>query len=49
MGKVCPLCIGHVIQYMHSDCESTINGILWEVTQEQIGIGSSNSVDRLTL
>ena len=39
-GKICPLCIGHVIQRMRSGYNRIVNGILQEmsevITQERI-------------
>jgi len=44
--------IGHVIHRMHSGCKRIVNGILWEmselITQERIGLLSSNLVEELT-
>jgi len=53
VGKICFLCTGRVIQFMHSGCECIVNGILWEmselITQEQIAVESSNLVEGLTM
>ena len=52
VGKVCPLCIGHVIRRVRSGCKRIVNGILWEMseltTHEWITVGSSNLKEGLT-
>jgi len=32
-GKICPLCIGHVIRRMRSGCKRIVSGLLWEMSE----------------